>query len=100
MAFNRRHARSEGELEEALERLEVEEEVATKEAEIAEKEAVIAQLKKQHGSDWARILGVNKLTDLSTLRSFLQSAKRSMERAGSPSYPALHPANMRGIRKA
>lgn len=92
------------ELDEDLERIKVEDEILTKKAEMAEKEAIISQLKAKYGSGWARILGVNKLTDLTTLRSFLKSTKQGMERAtstsGSPLSTALNPANFRGIRKA
>lgn len=67
------------ELEDERDRLNIQEESMTKRAEIAEREAVIAQLKKQYGSSWMKTLGVSKFTDLSTLRSFLVSAKQGLE---------------------
>lgn len=93
--------RSESELYEEAARLDIEGEVTSKEAEIAQREAVIAQLRKEYGPDWKRTLGVDKLTDLATLRAFLTSAKASMRTAGSPvgnpNLSPLPPGNMRRI---
>ena len=93
-----------GELDEKLERIKVEDEILTKEAEMAEKRAINAQLKKQYGTSWAKILGINKLTDLTTLRGFLKDAKKGMGKAvrmpQSPLSSALNPANFSGIWRA
>ena len=97
-------------LEERRELLTVEEECVTKEAEIAERRAVISELKKRYGSGWAKTLGISKFTDLSTLKSFLQSAKQGIEsqaRSGSGTSPAgptgtpvSRTASFKGITKA
>ena len=91
-----------GELEEEKEHLTVEEEVLTKKAEIAEREAVIAQLKKQYGTSWAKTLGISKFTDLATLRSFLVSAKKGLEKQGtsSSSSPLSKMLTFRGLPRA
>jgi len=70
-------------LESEIETLKLEEEVVSKKADIAEREAVIKQLKKQYGPRWMQLLGLNKLTDTSTLKSMLQSAKRGMQTESS-----------------
>ena len=102
--FNRKRVRSTEELEEDYERVSMESEVLTREKEVAEKEAAIKELKSRYGPRWRQILGLNKLTDLSTLRSFLKDAKKGMEHAtksgSSPLSQSLNPANFRGIRKA
>ena len=112
MGLFSKKVRSSEEMDEDYERLTVENELLTKEAEKAEKEAAIKELKRQHGPNWMKILGVNKLTDLSTLRSFLKGAKKGMEKqantssGGSPLFgstpasKALDPAGFKGIRKA
>lgn len=71
------------ELEDEKEHLTIEEEVLTKKAEIAEREAVISELKSKYGKNWAKTLGISKFTNLSTLRSFLVSAKRGLEKQAS-----------------
>jgi len=90
------------ELEEEKERLVVTEEIASKHAEIAEREAVIAQLKSQYGRNWAQTLGISKLTDLSTLRSFLKNAKQGLQsqatRDGSMPMGRLY--DFKGVPKA
>ena len=112
MGFLSKKERSPEEQSEYYEKLTVESEILTKEREKAEKEAAIKELKRQHGPNWMHILGLSKLTDLSTLRSFLKGAKRGMEgmtaksRASSagigktPASRALDPANLKGIKKA
>ena len=78
-------------LESEKDRLEIESEVMTKKAEVAEKEAIIAQLKKQYGTNWKSILGIDKI-DLQTLRTFLKQAKKGLEKAGGPrGNPLLNP---------
>lgn len=67
-----------GELDEKLERVQIENEIVSKEAEKAEKEAVIRQLKREYGPNWMKTLGLNKFTDLSTLKSMLKSANQGM----------------------
>jgi len=93
--------RSEKELYEEAARLDIQQEVTNKEAEIAQREAVVKQLRREYGPDWKKTLGVDKLTDLATLRAFLTSAKQSMKTAGSPVGNAglspLPPASMRKI---
>ena len=71
-----------GELDESLEKVKVEEEIATHEANKAEKEAIIKQLKSQYGFSWKSILGVKGDTDTTTLRSMLKNAKSGMEKSG------------------
>jgi len=89
------------ELDERLERVQVEGKIVTEEADIEEKKAVIAQLKKQYGSSWTKRLGVSKLTDLTTLKSFLRSANKGMaSAAGSFGNSPLSPGNFKGIRRA
>jgi hypothetical protein len=77
MAWGKRR-KSVEELEEELDTVKVEDEISSHKAQIAEREAVISQLKKQYGRDWSKTLGVSKLTDTATLKSFLQSANRGM----------------------
>ncbi len=73
-------------------RLEIQEEVATREESIAQREAVVKQLKKQYGPNWMRDLGLNKLTNMDTLRSFLTSAKAGMAKSSNMTFnPALSP---------
>jgi len=83
MAFKVGRRMSIDQLEAEKEHLTVEEEVLTKKAEIAEREAVISELKKKYGHGWAKTLGISRFTDLSTLRSFLVSAKRGLEKQAS-----------------
>jgi len=81
MAFERfRSKPSIADLEDKRDRLTIEEECVTKEAEIAERQAVVSELKKRYGSSWAKTLGISKLTDLTTLRSFLKTAKEGIEK--------------------
>lgn len=68
------------ELEERKERAVLEEEILTKEAESEERRAVISELRKKYGKGWAKRLGLSKLTDISTLRSFLRGSKQGMEK--------------------
>lgn len=102
--FNRKRVRSTEELEDDYERVSVESEVLTREKEVAEKEAAIRELKARYGPNWSHLLGINKLTDLTTLRSFLKDAKKGMEKAtshgSSPLSQSLNPGNFRGIRRA
>jgi len=93
------------ELEEKRDRVVIEEEIVTKEAEIAERTAVISELKKRYGKGWAKTLGISKFTDLSTLKSFLMSAKKGLEKQSSrgPSRdtsPISRAFDYRGITKA
>lgn len=85
MAFKLGRKKSITDLEEEREHLVVEEEVVTKRAEIEERKAVISELKKKYGSGWAKTLGISKLTDLTSLRSFLVSAKRGLDKQAGPS---------------
>ncbi len=93
--------RTEKELYEEAARLDIEGEVVTKEAEIAQREAVIRQLQKEYGPDWKKTLGVDKLTDMATLRGFLTSAKLSMKTSynpvGNANLSPLPPGSMRHI---
>lgn len=80
------------ELEEELEGLKIETESVEYRSHIAEREAVIRQLKKEYGPNWKKLLGVSKMTDLSTLRSFLTRVKGSMTTAYHPKpNPYLNP---------
>jgi len=102
MGFLPKRSRTIGELEEDKERVILEEEIMTKKAEIAEREAVIAQLKKKYGKNWASILGTSKFTDLSTLKSFLVSAKKGMEKQASSgaSTPIGRMTSFKGLPRA
>ena len=104
MGFFKEKAKSSEEMDEDYDRLTIESEILTKEKEKAEKEAAIKELKGKFGPNWMKILGLNKLTDLSTLRSFLKGAKRGMEgmtaQGKTPASAALNPANFKGIKKA
>lgn len=90
------------ELEEERDRAVIEEETYTKKAEIAERKAVISELEKKYGKSWAKRLGISKLTDLTTLRSFLRGTKTGMEkeasRVGDPTLKSL--VMPRVVRKA
>ena len=87
------------ELEEQKERAVIEEEILTKQAESEERRAVIAELKKKYGGGWMKILGVSKLTDLTTLRSFLKGAKKGLE--GEASKNSLNKFySLQGITRA
>lgn len=89
-------------LEEEKEYLTTKEEVTTKQAEVAEREAVISELKRKYGKSWAKTLGISKLTDLSTLRSFLVSAKKGLEKQAttSGSTPLSKVWSFKGLPKA
>ena len=91
-------------------RLEVQEDVSTKEASVAEKEAIVRRLKKEYGPNWRKIVGVPNTKDLSSLRSFLTSAKSGMTNAGMmrtnnpmlspiPSKSLPHPVKLDKSRK-
>jgi hypothetical protein len=80
MGFFKKKKASLEELEEERDRATIEEEVYSKKAEIAERKAVISELEKKYGKGWAGKLGISKLTDLTTLRSFLKNAKVGMEK--------------------
>lgn len=67
------------ELDSDLERAKIQEEIDTHEANSAERQAVIKELKRKYGSGWQRILGANSNSPLSTLRSFLSSAKQGLK---------------------
>ncbi len=89
-------------LEAQLERGEVENQVLSQEAEIVEKKAVIHRLKKEYGHDWRKILGVSG-SDLSTLKSFLTSAKSGLTKAGMGGKsvsPGLNPLPPGMIKRA
>lgn len=90
------------ELEEKKERVTIEEEILTKEAESAEREAVISELRKKYGKGWKKLLGAGKLTDLSTLRSFLKGAKQGMEKhtAREGSTPVSRMCGFQGVKRA
>lgn len=74
--------KTEEELYTEASRLRAEEEVLSRQQEIAEKKATISQLEKQYGHDWKKTLGVNKLTDIQTLKSFLVGSKSGLEKVG------------------
>ena len=80
-------------LEEERDRAVIEEETYTRKAEIAERRAVISELEKKYGKGWWKKLGISKLTDLTTLRSFLRGTKAGMEkeaaRTGNPTLKSL-----------
>lgn len=90
------------ELEEQRDRAIITEEILTKEAESEERRAVISELKKKYGKGWKKLLGANNLTTLSTLRSFLRTAKKGMEgqTARDSSTPIGRMHSFQGIRKA
>jgi hypothetical protein len=67
-------------LEKELERLKLETEVEGQRAQLEERKAVIHQLKATYGPGWKQQLGISKLTDLPTLRSFLANAKKGMQK--------------------
>jgi hypothetical protein len=48
---------------------------------IEERRAVEAELKRRHGPDWRRVLGLVGKIDMPTLRSFLGTANQGMRRA-------------------
>ena len=75
-------------LDSDLERVKLEEEINTHRANSVEREMVVKELKKKYGRDWMHILGVDKLTDISTLRSMLVGARKSMESMNKSSKPA------------
>ena len=87
------------ELEEDRERVTIETEILSKEAEKAEREAVISELKSKYGHGWAKILGVSRFANLQTLRSFLVSAKRGMEREAASTSSSLSRVNSRRARR-
>jgi len=93
--------KSEDELYEEASRLEIQQEVTQRESEIAQREAVIKQLQQEYGPNWRKDLGLDKITDLATLRAFLTSAKHSMQTAGNPvgnsNLSPLPPGAMRNI---
>jgi hypothetical protein len=64
--------------EKELEGLEIEVDIADKRKELAEKRAIIAQLKRQYGSDWRKVLGVGASSSISTLKSFLRTANTGL----------------------
>ena len=64
--------------EKELEGLEIEVDIADKRKELAEKKAIIAQLRKQYGSDWRKVLGAGASNSISTLRSFLHTANTGL----------------------
>ena len=88
------------ELENRRDRLIIESEVVTREAEIQEKRMIISELKKKYGGGWRKILGAGGHLDLSTLRSFLGSAKSSLSGIGDTTFnPSLDPRPSRGLRR-
>ena len=73
-------------------KLEIQEEVADRTARVAEKEAIVKELKRKYGPDWKKTLGIDKLTDTETLKSFLSSAKSGMGKSSMMTFnPALSP---------
>ena len=90
------------ELEEEKDRVVLEEEILTKQAESEERKAVISELKKKYGTGWKKLLGANNSTTLSTLRSFLRTAKQGMEgrTAKEGSTPISRMCSFQGVKKA
>ena len=72
---------SQEQLEEKLDKVRIQESIATSEANIAERKAVIAQLKRENGSRWSQLLGVRRNADTSTLKSFLVGANSGLRKA-------------------
>ena len=87
------------ELEEDRERVTIETEILSKEAEKAEREAVISELKSKYGHGWAKVLGINKFASLTTLRSFLVSAKQGMQKEAASTSSSLSRVNSRRARR-
>jgi len=87
-------------MENRTEYLQVENEMLTKEGEVAEKKAVIAQLKKQYGPDWKKIIGVQYLPSVSDLKGFLKTANQGMKgqsgKISNANISPLPPPGMRG----
>lgn len=103
MAFERfKRKKTIGELEEEGDRLTIESENASKEADIAERRAIVSELRKRYGPSWTKILNVSKWADISTLRSFLRTAKQGMEKqtTSSGSTPINRMHSFKGITKA
>ena len=103
MAFESfKRKKTTAELEEERERVTIEKEILTEKAESAEREAVISELKSKYGHGWAKILGINKFASLTTLRSFLVSAKQGMQKMGSRSNetPLGRMFTFKGVKKA
>ena len=101
MSLFKSKEKTEEERYETISKLRTEGEELDVRMEIAEKKAVISQLEKQYGHNWRTVLGVSRLTDISTLKSFLTGSKRSLEQIGgtttgsSGRLSPLPPAGMR-----
>jgi len=103
------------EMEDNLEYLDMEGKVSGKEAEVAERRAIVKKLEQEYGRDWKKTLGI-KREDLATLRSFLGSAKKGLQKSylntpkpsgtthlsspGSSGRPTLSPLPTSGTPKA
>ncbi len=81
------------ELEDKRDRLEIEEEVVTKETSIAEKKAVISQLKQRYGRNWKGILGAGGSLSLVDLRNLLVQSKKGMRSSMYTGGGSSHPLN-------
>ena len=60
-------------LEDDLERVGIQSEIAETRAAISEKEALIAEARKKYGRDWKRILGLRGPFSIESLKSLLKS---------------------------
>lgn len=100
--FGKKEEPTMDELENTKERAIITEEILTKEAESEERRAVISELKAKYGKGWKKLLGANNMSTLSTLRSFLRTAKGGMETqtARDSSTPIGRMSGFKGITKA
>ncbi len=78
-----KHELDSNEIEQKIEKTEEKSRLASAEAELAQKEAVVKELKQKYGKNWAKTLGVDKLTDLASLRSFLKGANQGLRHQSS-----------------
>lgn len=104
MGWGRAPRRSLAEQEEQLESVTLEDETVSHQLSIAEKNAMIAQLRKQYGSDWRHILGLNGRLSISDLKGALANMNRGMRTQSSsvtvvgqkdPRLSPLPPSSMR-----
>ncbi len=59
------------ELEDDLDRVQMQSQIAGGQAEIAEREAIIRELKTKYGKDWKSVLGLKGMPSLPSLKSIL-----------------------------
>ncbi len=86
-------------LEDDLERVGIQSEIAETRAEIAEKETLISEARKRYGKDWKRLLGLRGPFSIESLKSLLKLGPNLSQAVRAPGLQRAMKQELSGGRK-